>query len=171
MELSQLNIERLEKGYLPTVTASANLNESLQRDDLFDSNQVGWIPQASVSLGVRVPIYDGKMKKGQIKQAEIELDKTAIQKKEFERAVHLQVKTAKLNFSNAKQTLNNRTATLETINRIYEKTQIKFKEGVGSSIEVTQAEMQLFQAQAAYINALYDLLISKTDLDIALGTL
>lgn len=170
-ELNKLNVERLKKAYLPTVSAGANFNESLQRDNLFDSEQIGWIPQASVNLGVRVPIYDGNQKKGQIKQAEIELDKINIQKSEFERAVQLQVKTAKLNLINAKKTLSNRKASLEAIENIYDKTQIKFKEGVGSSLEVTQAEMQLFQAQGQYISALYELLVSKTDLDIALGTL
>ncbi len=170
-ELNKLNVERLQKAYLPTVRASANLNESLQRDNLFDNNEAGWIPQASVSLGISVPIYDGNMKKGQIKQAEIELDRIEIQKNEFERAVDLQVRTAKLNLINAKRTLASRENILKITEDIYDKTRIKFKEGVGSSIEVIQAETELTQAQSDYINALYDLIISRTDLDIALGTL
>jgi outer membrane protein TolC len=83
----------------------------------------------------------------------------------------MQVKTSRLKYINAKKTLNNRLNSLAIIEDIYNKTQIKFKEGVGSSIELTQAESQLFDAQASYINALYDLLISKTDLDIALGNI
>ena len=52
---------------------------------------------------------------------------------------------------------------------IYDKTKIKFKEGIGSSIEVTQAEADLYQAQGNYINALYDLLIAKTVYNLALA--
>ena len=92
-------------------------------------------------------------------------------KGEFERSVKLQVKTAYSNFKVAKKTLETRKRTLNITEGIYDKTLIKFKEGVGSSIEVTQAETQLFDAQALYVNALYDLLTSKTDLDIALGKL
>ena len=169
--INELNVKRLKKGYLPSVTARANFNESLQRNNLFDSNALGWIPQASVSLGVNVPIYDGNERKSKIKRAEIELDKIAIQKSEFERAVDLQVRTAQLNLKRAKNTLANRERTLLIIEGIYSKTQIKFKEGVGSSLEITQAEQQLYLAQSNYINALYELLTSKTDLEIALGTL
>ena len=170
-ELNELNVERFKKGYLPSIVANANFNESLQRDNLFDSDVIGWIPQASVSIGVNIPIYDGAEKKGKIKQAEIELQKLDLQKQEFQRGVRLQVQAAELKLKQAIKTLSNREYTLDITESIYEKTQIKFKEGVGSSIELTQAEQQLFAAQANYISALYELLITRTDLDIALGTL
>lgn len=171
IELNKLDVERLKKGYLPNVMARANYNQSLQRDDLFDSNELGLIPAGSVSLALNIPIFDGLQKKGQIQQAKIRVDKLDLQKTEFERAVSLEVKNAKLQYSSAKKTLNQRKRALETINNIYDKTIIKFNEGVGSSVEVTQAENQLYEAQGNYINALYDLLISKTNLDIALGKL
>jgi len=170
-ELNKLNIERLKKGYLPNVVARANFNESLQRDNLFDGDAIGFIPQASVSLGVNVPIFDGNQKKGQIQQAKIEQERLEIQKNEFMRAVTLQLKTAQMQYINAKKTLANRERALSIVQEIYNKTQIKFKEGVGSSLEVSQAESQLFTAQANHISALYDLLITKTDLDIALGNI
>jgi len=64
--LNKMNVERLKNGYLPSLKAMANYNQLMQRADLFDSNELGFIPQSSVSLGINVPIYDGAMKKGQI---------------------------------------------------------------------------------------------------------
>ena len=170
-DLNTLNIERLKKGYLPSVMARANYNQSLQRKNLFSGDEIGFIPQSSVSLGINIPIYDGSQKKGQIQQAKIEQERLELQKSEFKRGVTLQVKTAQMQYINAKKTLKNRERALEIVQGIYDKTQIKFKEGVGSSLEVSQAESQLFSAQANHINALYDLLITKTDLDIALGNI
>lgn len=170
-ELNELNIERLKKGYLPNLVARAGVSESLQRNKLFDSSEAGWLPTVYAGLALNIPITDGKLKKGQIQRAEIEKEKVAIQKAEFERGITMQVQTAKLQYINAKKTLANSKRILEVNEEIYETTQIKFREGVGSSIEVTQAENSLFQAQAEYINALYQLLITKTDLDIALGEL
>ncbi|NNE15921.1 MAG: TolC family protein [Saprospiraceae bacterium] len=170
-DLNELNIERLKKGYLPNLRARANVNESLQRNNLFDGDEIGFIPQASVSLGLNIPIFDGNQKKGQIQQAKIEQERIGIQKSEFQRAVSLQVANARMQYINAKKTLSNRERALNIVEDIYKTTQIKFKEGVGSSLEVTQAESQLFSAQANYISALYDLLITKTDLDIALGNI
>jgi outer membrane protein len=46
---------------------------------------------------------------------------------------------------------------------------IKYQQGVGSSIEVTQAQTSLEEADNKYIQGLYDALISKVDLDKAYG--
>ncbi|MEM9527074.1 MAG: TolC family protein, partial [Bacteroidota bacterium] len=58
---------------------------------------------------------------------------------------------------------------LELAERIYETTQIKYREGVGSSLEVVQAEQALYESQANYLQALYDTLVAKEDLYLALG--
>jgi len=55
--------------------------------------------------------------------------------------------------------------------RIYKTTQIKFKEGVGSSFEMINAESELTTAHTNYLNALYELNVAKIDLNKALGTL
>ena len=168
-ELSELNVKRLKKGYYPNLVARAGVSEVLQRNSLFDSNEVGWIPTVSAGLGINIPIYDGALKKGQIQKAKIETNQIDIQKSEYKRALELQIKNEKAKYINAKKTLDRRRKLLDITEDIYNKTSIKFREGVGSSIEVTQAENSLYTAQGNYINALYELLISKTDLDIALG--
>jgi outer membrane protein TolC len=60
---------------------------------------------------------------------------------------------------------------LDLAQDIYNKSLLKFKEGVGSSLEVTQAETELKAAQNNYLNAIYDLVLSKVDLKTAYGTL
>ena len=169
--LNDLNIERLHRGYLPSLLARANASESLQRNSLFDGSENGLIPTLSVGLSVNVPITDGKLKKTQIQQAEIEAQRIEIQKSEFERGINMQVQTARLQYVSARESLTSARKLLALNEEIYETTKIKFKEGVGSSLEVTQAENGLFAAQSEYINSLYQLLITKTDLDIALGQL
>ena len=56
-------------------------------------------------------------------------------------------------------------------NTIYSKTLVKFREGVGSSLEVTQAESALYQAQAVYTESVYNVLTSLLDWKTALGLL
>ncbi len=169
LELQDLNVERLERSNWPSLSAFANLGESLQRNNLFDSNEAGWLPSAVVGLNLNVPIYDGGFRKAEIGKAKLANDRALLELENFERAVALQIYNARLQFVNAKTTLENAEYTLVLTEEIYETTQIKFREGVGSSIESTQAEASLFEAQSNYINALYDLLNAKTDLDIAIG--
>ena len=170
-ELNALNLERIKKGYLPSLSARAGVTESLQRNKLFDNEEIGWLPTVYAGLAMNIPIVDGQRKKSLIEQAEIELDRNELQQREFERVIQMEVYQARNTFKNAKKSLENKKRILEVNEDIYNKTTIKFREGVGSSIEVIQAENGLFAAQSEYISALYDLLITKTDLDLALGNL
>ncbi len=170
-ELNELDLQRNKKGYLPSLRVFANASQSLQRRNLFDGNESGLIPTVVAGMGINVPIYDGGEKSARIQKARINIDKVDIQIDEFKRSMNMQVYNARQSLLNARKSVGNTRTALEINERIYEKTQIKFREGVGSSVELTQAEASLYAAQGSYIIALYDLVTAKTDLDIALGTL
>jgi len=170
-ELNELNLKRTEKQKLPTVRAFASVSETLQRNNLFSSDEAGFLPTAVAGFSVNYNIYDGGNRSATEQRLAIEIEKTEIQKRAFERGVKLQVRSAKMNLLNAKSALDNAKNSLSITQEIYDKTLIKYKEGVGSSIEVTQAEASLYSAQSFYINAIYDLVIAKTELDIATGEL
>jgi outer membrane protein len=60
---------------------------------------------------------------------------------------------------------------LDLANEILRVSKIKYEQGVGSSIEVTQAQTSLKEAENNYINALYQALISKIDTEKATGNI
>jgi len=168
-QLNELDYKRTKAGYLPTANAFINFQESLQRSNLFDNDEAGWLPTAVAGVSIKAPIYDGGMKKAQMENIKLKMNKTDLQKQDLERLITLQVRNSQRSIINARNTVNNSKKNLDLSQRIYDKTKIKFKEGIGSSIEVTQAEADLYQAQGNYINALYDLLIAKTDYNLALA--
>jgi len=170
-ELNRLDLERINKGKLPKVIARAGLSGSVQRDGLFNNAEPGILPAAYGALGVNLPIYDGSERNSQAQIRKIKIERAEIQRVQFEKAVELQVRNARIRVINAKENIENSKKTLAIIEDIYNKTNIKYREGVGSSVELTQAESQLYQEQSKYINALYELILAKTELDIALGTL
>lgn len=170
-ELNELDLKRNKAGYLPTASAFINLQESLQRRNLFDNDEVGWLPTAVAGVQIKIPIYDGGEKSAKIEQVKLNMEKTNLQRDDLKRGIRLQVRNAQLSLINARSRVGSRKKNLDLSQKIYDKTKIKFTEGVGSSLEVTQAEASLYEAQSNYINALYDLLIARTDLDIALGTI
>lgn len=170
-DLNSIDLKRNKAAYYPSVAGFASYQQSLQRQNLFDSDEVGFLPTGVVGLGVNIPIYDGGEKSAKIQKVKLNMEKVELQKTEFERGMKLQVRNAETSYRNAKRMLENRKKALAMNESIYNRTKIKFTEGVGSSIEVTQAENSLYSAQNQYISALYDLLQAKVDLDIALGTL
>lgn len=168
-KLNELNIEAMKKGYLPSLIGFANYQTAIQRNNLFNNDEPAFFPTTIVGLGLSIPIWDSYAKRSKIQQAQVDLEITRVQKSEFERGVSLQVYNAKLNYENALNTVNNTKRNENLALEIYNTSQIKFKEGIGSSLELGQAEQNLYAAQANYINALYELVVAKTDLDISLG--
>lgn len=169
MELQDIQLESVKKSNWPSLSAFANAGETLARNELFNNDLPGWLPSVVLGLNVNIPIYDGGYRNSQIEKSKLATQKAMIQLSDFERAVDLQISNARLQYINAKASLESREQSLALAEKIFEKTQIKFREGVGSSIELTQAENALFNEQSQYINAMYELLTAKIDLEIALG--
>ena len=103
-----------------------------------------------------------------IQRAQLESEKIVLQQQELERSIGLEVSNARIQYSNALENLDSQQKNRALAERIYQTTQVKYREGVGSSVEVSQAEQSLYDTQRNYLQALYDLILSKMNLDLAL---
>lgn len=168
-ELNSINLKVIKAGYLPTFRGFASYSQSLQRNDLFESEESPWFPVTIVGVSMNLPIFDGLEKKAKLDRAKISLERARVRKEMFEESMTLEVRNARIQLDNARETVAARQRAFDLAEEIYQTAQIKYREGVGSSVEMSQAEADYYEAQNNYINALYELLIAKTDLDIALG--
>lgn len=169
LQLAEINVKRYKMAYLPSLYGFASIQESLQRNKLFDSKDNDWFPTSLVGLNLSVPIFDGFDKKGKIIRAKMLLDKTKLQQKEFESGAQLEFDNAKIQYLNASATIESRKKTVALAENIYNTTKIKFKEGIGSSLELSNAERDLYQAQANLLEAQINLIQAKVDLDKSMG--
>ncbi len=164
--MNEFNIKLNKAGYLPTLRAFGNVQQQYQGEDL----QSGfWAPSSFVGLNLNVPIFDGLGKKAKIQRAQLDLETAKNQQKDLERAITLEVKNARTNYFNARRRLNSQQNNLGLAERIYQTAQVKYREGIGSSLEINQAEQSLYATQSNYMQALYDLLLAKAKLEMALG--
>jgi hypothetical protein len=62
-------------------------------------------------------------------------------------------------------------ANLDLANEISRVTRVKYQQGVGSNLEVLNAESSIKESQANYFTALYNALVAKVELEKANGTL
>jgi len=166
IQLQGLNEELQKAAYLPTVYASLSGQYQFQGNSFSDGF---WAPTIVFGLSANVPIYDFGGRKARVERAKLATQKIINQRDDAQRSVQLEVLNARGTFTAAKDRLNVTQANLELAERIYETTQIKYREGVGSSLEVVQAEQSLYESQANYLQALYDTLVAKEDLYLALG--
>ena len=155
-------------GYYPQLTAFGTHQQSLQRDNLFGEGN-GWLPTTVWGLRLNMPLFDGFARSSKIQQVKLKLEEMETQSRQLVQAITLEVANSRIAYQNALEQVEDQKANIALAEKIYNTTQIKFKEGVGSSLEVSTAERALFDTQANYINALYDLLVAKANLAKALG--
>ncbi len=169
--LNQIDLTRIRAGYYPTLSGFGNISRQLQRNDLFDGDEAAWIPSSAVGVSLQVPIYDGGLKKAQRQRALARVDKTRVQIDQFSESARLALANARASVRNARLAVTLREGAIELAEEIYEVAQIKFREGVGSSLEVNQAQSDLYAAQDALTQALYDLAVAFTEYQDATGSL
>ena len=166
--LTDINIRAIRARYLPSLTASVAYNQSLQTNDLFGKGNK-WFPTGVAGVNLAVPIYDAKDKRSKVERAKIDREELLLQRDDMQRLIEMEVRTSRINVQNARRNLRQRLASQDLSEKIYNTTLIKYREGVGSSIEVNQAEFEMLTAQRNYIDSLFNYLLTRTDLERALG--
>jgi outer membrane protein TolC len=132
-----------------------------------DFGKVGdkWFPTTLWGLKLQIPIFAGFMQNANVAKAKIEVEKVQLQKELTSKALTLEAKQAKIEFESALEQYNQQKSSVELAKKIKNKTDIKFKEGMTSSLELTQVQSQLLAAQGAFLNATYQLINSKLKLE------
>ena len=166
IEMSELNVEYQKSTLYPSLGAFGQYQQQAQGNKLFDSQ---WFDLAVVGLQLNVPIFNGLGTKSKINRAKLEVEKAQNDLRQLERVINMEVGNARASYINAKRKVENQIKNVSLAQRIYDTTQIKYKEGVGSILEITSAEQELFRTQQNMIQAKYDLLQAKIALDTALG--
>ncbi len=174
-EINEINLRRLKAERYPNAFGFAAYQQSMNRDNLFnaptriDGTKIGFIPSFVVGIQVNFTLFDGFKVKNSYQRALIDLDKIKLEEKDLKNAIELQVKNARVNYTVAKESLVTTDENLKLAEKIYSISKIKYREGVGSSLEISQAEQSLYSAQSNHMTALYNLLVAITNLNNALG--
>jgi outer membrane protein len=168
LALSRFDLRRTKAQFLPTLSANAAYTFSYQNNsfgDLYSSS----FPSSYIGLTLKVPIFSGFQRVNRVKQSQITVLKAENSLAQAKNGLNLQAQTAKTRYINGLQLLNNQKRSQELAREVLRVANIKYQQGVGSSIEVTQAQTDLQNADNDYIKGLYDALVSKVDLDRAYG--
>jgi outer membrane protein len=172
-KMQQLQVDLAKASTLPTVATFASFSYGFQGNgfgrDTANVKEYFFLPTGVVGAKITVPIWSGGGLSHTKQRALLAVETARNQRIEFENAVTLQVNNARIAYKNAKINLESQEKNLVLAEKIYNISKTKYKEGVGSSVEIIQAESTLYQNQQNVIQARYDLLKAKMDLDKALG--
>lgn len=183
-KLQELNVKNQSAAYLPSLNAFANLGYSTQssnisglfktNSNISDNGQIGpdkWYPYSTFGISLNVPIFAGFQTRYKVQQEKLALKKIENNFVTLKAGIDLEVHQSTINLENAMKSLTAQKQNMDLAAKVARVTKIKYEQGVGSNLEVVDAEDSLRQSQTNYYSALYDVIVAKVDLDKAYGKL
>lgn len=166
--VSQRSLElKLEKSKaLPSLGAQFNFgyNAFNNQFQFFNAEQ-RWLNFTNVGLNLNIPIFSSFGREAKTQQAKIALDKARNTQKDVEQKLLLQFQKAKSDLDFSVEQYSSSKENLRLSERIESKQQIKFKEGLSSSFEFTDAQRQLYAAQQSYLQSMIEVITKRAALE------
>lgn len=169
LEASQLQLKEQRSRYLPNLNAFYTYQENSYSDEFDFFSGAPWFPTQLLGLNLNVPIFSGLSKHNRVQQAKLELEQVDLNKQQVEQQLQINAEKARSDYLFAMQQFENRKENWKLAQRIYNNTEIKYREGLSSSTELTQANNQLDESLGNYVQAALQLLNAKAQLNKALN--
>ena len=122
-------------------------------------------------MNVNLPIFSGFQRKYNIQVSQLTLEKLNNTIENVKQAIDFEQVITRESLKNALLNLDAQEQNLELAEKVFNTTKIKFENGVGSSLEVLQADTEYQNAQGNYFNALYNATVAKISYLYSLGKL
>ena len=166
--MSSLMLKSQKASVLPTLSGFYNYGTNGMGDKL---SELQWFDNSMAGLQLSVPILASGQRFAQIRKAQLDLEKARTTRDLVTDQLLLQEKQLRFNLVNANLQYQSQKENVEVSRRVYESMENKYRQGVASSLELTQANSNYLQAENNYIAALMELLQTKVALDKLLNNL
>lgn len=170
-ESAQIQVRLQKAKALPSLTGFVNYGYQGFSDEFtFLNDDQEYFGQSVLGVSLNIPIFSSGMRSSQTKQREIEYEQALLELEQTENEVKRQINMAKSEYEFSLENYQNSIRNLELAERIENKNQIKFFEGLASSFELSEAQRQLYSAQQDYLQAMLDVITAKVELENLLDT-
>ncbi|HAA01480.1 MAG TPA: TolC family protein [Flavobacteriales bacterium] len=163
--LNELNMRNEKMKYYPSLNAFFTQQYQAFRNDFDFFENKPWYPATIWGVQMQVPIFSSGMRNAKVAQTRIEMEKSQINLQQVDQALRIQSYMAQTEFLTALDAYNYQKESLALAESIQSKTLLKYKQGLASSLELSQAQNQYLNQQTNYITSLFNLLSAKAQLD------
>jgi outer membrane protein TolC len=167
-QLSALNLKSQKANILPVLSGVYSASKSGMGETF---SGMSWYPSSFVGMQLSVPIFASGQRYSSIQKAKIELEKARNTKEMVSDRLKMEDKQLRYNLDNANLQYKSQKGNVEVSKRVYSSMENKYKQGMASSLELTQANQLYLQAENNYISSLMNLLQTKLALDKLLNNM
>jgi len=168
LRLQDLDRKRILFGYAPSLSGVVSTQRNAFAGD-FSSLGNTWYPGTYWGLNLNIPVFDGLRKNAQLQQSKISISQTENNIKNLENAIDQKISSTKMAFELANRQVKIQEDNLKLAQEIYDRVNIKYKNGVGSSLDLTNSQNDLANARQTYLSTIYDYFSAQIELRRAYG--
>jgi TolC family type I secretion outer membrane protein len=148
-------------GYFPALTSSAAYG---WQGALYPLPSNWW-----VGVGLTFPLFEGLATTYNVRVANANTRATLANSEVLQQDINKEVEQSFLDLQSGWELVRSTKKAMEAARENFRLAQGRYQVGVGSIIEVTDAQVQLSRADLRYVQALYDYRVSEAKLDKAVG--
>lgn len=167
MNVSKDMVALKETEYYPTVAAFANYQYLGAGNNLGSMNTA---QSSAVGIQVQMSLFNGFGTQARVQQAEIDAKTLASQQDLLRQSLLLQSNSLQLQIRSAEQRILGQQKNVEQAERAYEISNIRYKSGLGSQIEISDSDVALRQARLNKVQAIHDYKVAVAELKVLIGS-
>lgn len=168
--MQQQKLYTIKAELLPKIALIGQYQIQAQADNL-KFNNYAWPRTSFLGLQISVPIFNGGQSKSRISRARILTQQEQVRLNDLKDEIKTTLASIISKWKEATSQLEIQVTTVQSAELNHQMTEDRFKNGLGSRLELTDAELALTQAKINYLQAVYNLRILHTELQHALGVL
>lgn len=171
-DLRRTELRAEQAGYLPEISLFANYQFSAQANggvNPFDWGSGRSVRSPSAGIQVTVPIFGGFRRPARTDQLRAGLAQVRTQAEQLAAQVENEVLTLVDRVEEARMRAIAQQRAVTQATRGYEIASAQFREGLGSRLELTDAEVALRESEFNFAQAVHDYLTARAQLDQAVG--
>src|SRR5690554_6198555 len=155
---------------LPSLSAFINYGTSANSEDFtFFNGDQKWYQSSVLGVSLNIPIFSSGMRSAATQRTRIALDQAKTDLENTKQEIKLDLTTAQSNYQFAIENYENAKKNLRLAERIENKNQVKFTEGLSTSFDLRQAQTQLYTAQQQYFQSMLNVINEKANLETVLN--
>ena len=163
----QVNIAK--GSYLPTVALTGNLSrQAFPSSGAFPGSD-DWRDDWSVGVAVQWSLFDGFKREAEIDAARSEVRQAELQLNQLREGVRLEYEQALGELRRAQEQVTAAATNVEQAERVYDLTELRYREGVATQLDVSNARLALQQARLNQVQAFHDAYLAVAKAERALG--
>jgi outer membrane protein TolC len=170
--LEQARLTAQWSEFFPTMSVFYNHSFSVQTMGEPDPWALGDATQAELSMAginLEIPLFSGFGKNARLQQRRAALRQSRVRHRRLELSATSQVHTLLSDLEDSRYRAESQLKALEQARRGYEIATAEYRSGLGSQLQITDAEVALRQSEFNYSSTVYEYLLVRTQLDVATG--